>query len=257
MGGGLERNEVMGINFKEIFDAKFDSIKTLTSDEIKYESYGLDGLITGNLKKKAPCVLFYPDKDMFLGYNIWVKDAKNCDKRFPHSDVESEFEEFQKSKKVDIAHFTGSAYILEDDLKKKYLLFSAVAAKGRKDQLNHDTFLKNMLEDLVERYGISKIFGQFSFGGVETLGDFTKNDYSSKIVDLQNNDIFGAIRENTYLYSFAEKYKMTNSQYMRFRIRAISSSRASLERREDADKGISYLIDLDDLAEEVKEQNIE
>jgi hypothetical protein len=97
-------------------------------------------------------------------------------------------------------------------------------------------------EELMKRYGIEKMMGQFSDG-----------NYGWKMENILNKDIIGRIRENEQLVKFAKKYQMTNNQFMRFRIRATSS----VEGYKKEKKNLRYMVDLDTLAKEIINQDKE
>lgn len=248
------------INFKRIFDDKLESIKPLSTSDSEWEAHGLDEVGINSVKRKAPCIIFYSKRDIDLGYNIWLEDSRDCDRRYPHDDVIDSFKKFQKENKITIDYGNFSGFIIEDKEGKKYLLFLDNVAEYKKEDVI-DQESRRYLIDLSRDYGIEKIIGSFKYEIKETSENPTSGAFSYtvstgfKFENILDENILANIRENSYLKSFAEKYKMTNTQFMRFRIRAISGRKAY--EKEKVDEGVRYLINLDDLAKEVIAQDKE
>lgn len=177
-----------------------------------------------------------------------------------HDDVREELKKFLEASNLDpeISSYATSAYIIEDDEDKLYLFFNGAVAEYRKNDVKYgyEFGYKNIkkYEELMQRYGIEKMIGQFD--ETKTEGDTTT--FGWKMENILDKDIIGRIRENEYLVKFSKKYKMTNTQFMRFRVRAIEGKKAALGDKEAARKGVSFLdIDLDNLAKEVVAQSEE
>ena len=241
------------VNFKQIFDEKLQSIAPLSEQESEWESEGFQDLGIKKIKRKVPAVIFR--KSFKSKLQLWTTNPKNIKSRYPHDDIREELEKFLEANRLnpEIGSNASSAYIIQDNENKLYLFFDGITAEGRKRETEYGYDSVKKYEDLMQQYGIEKMMGQFS--ETKKKGNTTSDGW--KMENILDKDIIGRIRENEYLVKFAEKYQMTNNQFMRFRLRAIAGREAALKDKEGASKGISYLIDLDDLAKEVIAQDKE
>jgi hypothetical protein len=247
------------VNFKQLFDAKLESIAPLSEQDSEWESEGFQDLGIKKIKRKVPAVIirFSGDKKPL---QLWATDPKNTTSvNYIHDDVREELKKFLETSNLnpEISSNASSAYVIQDDEDKLYLFFDGVVAEGRKSDVEFgyefgSSHIKKY-EELMKRYGIEKMMGQFH--ETKTEGDTTS--YGWKMENILDKDIIGRIRENEYLVTFAQKYQMTNNQFMRFRLRAIAGREATLRDKEATKRGVSYLIDLDDLAKEIIAQDKE
>ena len=247
------------IDFQQIFESKLASIEPLTPQEAEWESRGLEDIGVNSVIRQAPCVILYPDpmkNDAEKNYDIWVEDAKNCSFDYPHEDVQETFKKFQKQQGGGIAKPGRSAYVIEDNQKRLYLLFGTKAAEFTKQDLDYADERK-LWEGLMLRYHFSKLIGQFPYQKRWVEDGVDHGEFGSNFVNIFDKDIVGRIRENSYLMHFADKYGMTNTQFMRFRLRAISARDVALSDKESAERGTGYLLDLDTLAKDVIAQDRE
>jgi hypothetical protein len=254
-----EREFKKKIDFRQVFRAKLESIAPLSEQESKWESPDFQSLGIKKIKRKIPAVIF---RKYFEGnMQLWITDHRNTTElNYIHDDVRVELRKFLEANNLnpEISLNASSAYIIQDDKDKLYLFFDGVVAEGRKDDVDfgYDCGIESLkkYEKLMKRYGIEKMMGQFNKIKIE--GNTTS--YGWKMENILDKDIIGRIRENEYLVSFAKKYKMTNSQFMRFRIRAIAGREAVLlTEKEIVKRGFRYLVNLDDLAKEVIVQDKE
>lgn len=248
----IEKNP---LDLKKAFEEKLGSIEPLSEREGWWESAGLHEFGIETIKRKAPCILFYDKKDINSGFNLWLEDAKECHPDYPHNDVEKKLRKFLEENKIQLNFMDFSSYFIEDNKEKRYLFFDAITAEWLKSNMKSSKPKINM-EKLMLNYNIDKIFGKFPHSQEDDYSQST----DSNIVNIIGKDAFGSIRENSYLISFAQKYNMTNSQFMRFRLRAIASREAMLhdEKAKNAiEKGATYSIDLDTLAQETVSENEE
>jgi len=235
------------LDFKQIFQEKLESITPLSDEDSEWEAVDFRNLGIKIIKRKAPAIIFSFPKNK---EQLWATDPKNIKSNYPHDKVRAELENFLKTNhyKPGIISYATSAYIMQDDKNKLYLFFDGPTAERKKEEADRGYYdgVKKY-DDLIQRYGIEKMIGQFP--EITTEGDTTT--YGYKMVPILDRDIIGKIRENDYLRSFAKKYGMSISQFMRFRIRAISAREAAIKDKEASEKGMQYLIDLDTLAKEV------
>lgn len=245
------------IDFRQIFNTKLESIAPLSEQDSEWESADFQDLGIKKVKRKIAAVIFGFSVNKL---QLWITDPKNTESNYIHDDVKVELGKFLETNnsKMKIG-LTGSAYIIQNGEGKLYLFFDGVVAEGRKNDVDfgYDYGIESLkkYEELMQRYGIEKMIGQFS--EVTTKGDTTT--YGYKMMNILNKDIIGRIRENEYLVGFAKKYGMTNNQFMRFRIRAIAGREATLtdKDKEITKRGFRYLVNLDDLAKEVIAQDKE
>lgn len=65
----------------------------------------------------------------------------------------------------------------------------------------------------MQKYNIKKIIGQFN---ERELPNGSKIFGYTGTQEILNLELVGKERENRFLHSFAQKYKMTNTQFLRF-----------------------------------------
>lgn len=259
MSESREREIKKKINFRKIFAEKIESIEPLSEQDSEWESAGFQDLGIKKIKRKIPAVIFRGFSGNKL--QLWATDPKNTTQvNYIHDDVREELEKFLEASNLDpeISSNATSAYIIQDDEDKLYLFFDGVVAEYRKEDVSfgYDYGVESLkkYEELMKRYGIEKMMGQFN----ETKTEGDTKTLGWKMENILDKDIIGRIRENEYLVKFAKKYGMNNTQFMRFRVRAIEGRKAALGDREAAEKGISYLdVDLDNLAKEIMAQSEE
>ena len=255
-----EREIKKKIDFRKIFAEKIESITPLSEQDSEWESADFQDLGIKKIKRKIPAVIV-----RFSGNNkklqLWITDPKDTTTaNYIHDDVREELGKFLEANKLnpEISKNATSAYVIQDEEGRLYLFFNGITAEGKKFDVemgyNYGLDYLKKHEELMQRYGIEKMIGQFD----ETITKGDTTSYGWKMENILDKDIIGRIRENEYLVKYAQKYKMTNIQFMRFRLRAIEGRKAALGNKEAAEKGISYLdVDLDNLAKEILAQSEE
>lgn len=255
-----EEKEVLGsVDFKKIFNDKLANIAPLSEQEDKGFEKIFKNFEIGKIKKKCPAVIFegFPENKM----QLWIADPKNIvNNNYSHYETRKELKNFLETNKLDptTTQLADLAYIIQDEKEKLFLFFDGQFAEAIKKSIErgkrYDYFFSiKKYEDLMRRYGIEKMIGQFTELTTTSNGAII-NSYKTE--NILNEDVLGEIRENEYLFSYAKKYNMTKNQFINFRIRAIAGREAALKDKEAAERGTSYLINLDDLAKEVIAQDV-
>ncbi len=249
---GAKKESSPEINYKEIFDQKLASIKGVSRGKGDVLS-GLEGLGI-KVVKLAPALIFSPKEFEWpkKEYQLWLEDFNDTGVMYPHAKAEDRLKQFLASKKVELPKETRmillSSYVIQDDQGSVYLIVDNLLGRVIRTDVS-DEESQTKWSDLVSRYALKQVITKIPEG--KSVIDLYSSRYGSKPETLISLDLVGQIRENMYLLSFGEKYKMTNSQFMRFRLRAITSREAALNDKDAALNGVSYLINLDDLAKEV------
>ena len=245
-------------DFKKIFVERLNNIQP--SD---YSSWsflkGLEEVGITKVDKMGFAVVFVTAKENGedSDLQIWMKDEQQANKEYPHIDVLQELENYLEEHKIKSPRIflRNKGMVLQANDGSLYLLVGGGAAEGMAINVGQsaaDDFSREQIagyERMMAQYSIKEIVAK-GFANLEEK----YTTYGTRNIKILNKDILGEITENRYLLSFAEKYGMTNNQFMRFRIRAITSRKAALTDKEAAEKGVKYLIDLDQLAQEIISQ---
>ena len=236
------------IDFSAIFNEKLESITPLSEQESKRESGKFQSIGIKKIIRKCPAIIFvnfFGDKKQ-----LWITDSLKTDNDHPHTKVKKELKDFLEINKLNQENklrVLSSAYVVQDDENKLYLFFDGFPTETIERDINEYGFnYIKKYEELMQSYGIKKMIGLLP----ETTN---KGDYANgrNVENILDKDIIGKMREDESLVSYAKKYKMTNNQFMRFRIRAIAIREAVLKNKGTIDGGKKYLINLDDLAQEI------
>lgn len=249
-------------DFKKIFLITLASVAPISKDRRQYKEIGLEALGIREVVKEIPAMIFFvPDSGQhdYEGeghYEMWaVNPAEIKDKFEPHYEVteklakllDTEMHPFERELKYNL--FGGK--IIVDDNDKLYLLIDEIRAEELESKMK--TNEKRIL-DLLVRYKINKVVGKFwrtrKIGNDESSG----NEYEM-VVD---EDIIGKRRENTYLLKLARENGLSNSQFMRFRARAISAKEANekiAKQNARRKKKVGYIpVDYDKIIKEILEE---
>jgi hypothetical protein len=236
----LEQKETEPIDFLSVFNAKLEAISPSTEWKNDWEKNGLEKIGIAPLIKKIPCDIFYNregEADVSVD-ELWIEDPKNCGSRYPHAAVHESLQQFLEEKgRSDTLPATASGYLLVDENNKKYLfLDKAETAEYYIRQIKSKERQRERWEKMVKKYGLEKIFGNLS----EEIWDEKTGRYFETVLEPS---LVEKTREENYLSGFAEKYQMTNNQFIRFHAQAM----AALE----AFKKYENSVDLDALAKEI------
>lgn len=136
----------------------------------------------------------------------------------PHSELEQEAELYSLRSHHKSGQPFVSGEVVQDDTNRLYLLINAnygallkkTVTKDLEGGYKHST-LENWLV-LMEKYSIGTLIGDGYIGSMASTVERTKEPKT--IISL---DLLGELRKDYYLLDFAQRYKMTYTQYCRFR----------------------------------------
>jgi len=249
---GRKQEGKKAIDYLKVFTERLSAAQPFSDEDAEYFSGGLRDIGVTKLKKDMPTLIITKRDGFEQDFDLFVKDRKEIDnKSFPHSEVEADLANFLGISRDDpkFPKFPISAYILEDEKGVRYLSVDKIPTTGIGFLLNDEDSRVRFLS-LLKRYGISKVIGLFE----KKLSD--PEDSNVSYITHQNEvmaeidfDFVGQKREDLMFINIALKYKMTNSQFMRFRILA-KSDIDSFKKGEFQGTG-RKLRNLDDLAKEV------
>ena len=147
-------------------------------------------------------------------YQLWVAQ-KQHDRmaEWVHDDLKDECKLLFPGYGLECTPFYIPCYMVEDDTGDYHLMIESERwSTVLTSELRSDS--RSVWMDLASRYSISTIFGQFA----EEWGEGKPTIYVPRTRLIMGSDILGRIRERNFLLSIAAKYRMTNFQYLRFRI---------------------------------------
>ncbi|MDO8638314.1 MAG: hypothetical protein Q7R43_01970 [Candidatus Daviesbacteria bacterium] len=238
-------------DFREIFYQKLDLVTPFSKEEGGYEAnfYDLDQIGVFCMKRKAPVLMFclgeYGKTDRrlmkkygkhiepidFNNWDIWLKDPKSIENhRYPHWEVEEDLIDFLREHHL-LRALQRSAFIIQDDRDKLFLWADGVMANS----FDSETKTKNYFFhkgwiNLFQNYGLEKFLGRVDKTSttVSVEGyELTRYDFETVVFfDSEKIDLISKEREERYCFYTALDYKMTNSQYLRFRCLVDSAKEA-------------------------------
>lgn len=213
-----EQESNRNIDFKQIFLQRLSKIEPFSEEEGKDEAYFFAQAGIEQVKKRAVALVF-PSKNEGIDYfdrplDLWIEDYKDIgDKDYPHYQAVEKLERFLLDNEYN--EYIGglnmrSAYVIQDVKNRIFLLFDEGPAEIPKGDLEFE--YGERWVKLIEKYNLENILGDYS-------DDF--------MVTPIGGDIVGKIREDNFLRNFAEKYQMTNFQFMRFRTFILSAKKSN------------------------------
>lgn len=234
----MERLEREQRHFKELFLKRLQDIEPFSKEDGENEAYSLRPLGISTIRLQAPVVIFALAKSPeYLDdgpYQLWIEDIKRVsDKSYPHYELEAQLESYLDDNKILKSNprpSRGSAYVIESDQGQLYLTVSSIIASSLSCRLQCEVeqYVEGQKQfakfvPLIGEYGLTNIIGTFSLD----IKDGNLTLFTSYQKFLLEADLIGKIRENNYIYSFAEKYQMTYFQFLRFRSLVLACKESS------------------------------
>ncbi|HEY4493831.1 MAG TPA: hypothetical protein VJB95_00120 [Candidatus Paceibacterota bacterium] len=253
-GGGVEN--IAQIDFKKIFLEKLETIEPVPDEYREDQASGFESLGIKRLKREVPALVFLLPTENTGEFRLWITDPKNVRSKFmPHEDVEQELANFLEisTSSSKFPRYPTGGFLLQDESGLLCLILDKIRSE-RVDRIMDETrWWENEripFLDMLQSYGISRVAGTFSKETRIETPEGGATEYSTDNRILIDKDIIGERREDLALLEVAKKYKMTNTQFMRFRILAKSSS-DSFKRGEFKGLPNMRLRDVEEIAKEV------
>lgn len=162
---------------------------------------GLEDIGIKGVKKLLPAISVYADESNFADMHreLWVSPTTNIE--HPHDSQFDSLHDFINASASPLEPPIAklSCYVLRDTEDNLYLII------GREDVYEFAEEDIGEFEDMAQRYGIKKIVGNFGLRG----------SLPKVLLSVENN-LVDDMREELYLLEYAKKWRMTNSQYLRF-----------------------------------------
>lgn len=206
-------------DFRKIFSERLAEIEPLKDEEaINLASWYADTGIKG-IRKEVPAIIFRSGKDERSPLdNIWIENSNVTEKErvsFVHNRISKDLADFLE---IDGRPDVLSGYMVEDMEGQLHLIVDLqIGSIIRNNQELEDEDYKSIL-DVMRVYGITDIIEKAS----KRQERMTKRgvvDYQDRITEaLVDQSLIDKRREDLFLINLAQKYSMTNSQYMRLKI---------------------------------------
>ena len=151
------------------------------------------------VQKFLPAITFYfPDDAFPLKRELWVGSPKDIE--HPHDALFDELRFFIDTSETPYEPPMAqlSCYILQDGSGGAHLII------GREDVYEFAEEDLEAFQDMAQKYGLKKIIANFRKGVLPTT-----------LLSVDDN-LVEEMREEIYLLEYAKKWKMTNTQYLRF-----------------------------------------
>ncbi len=151
------------------------------------------------VKKFLPAVTFdFPEGEFPPKRELWVGSPKNIE--HPHDALFDEARFFIDSSETPYEPPMAklSCYVLQGGEGSTYLII------GREDVYEFAKEDIETFQDMVRRYGFKKIVGNFGRSGLPKT-----------LLSVEGN-LVEEMREELYLLEYSKKWRMTNTQYLRF-----------------------------------------
>jgi len=222
---GSEKGEVpCKVDFPKVFRQRINDLPLLSEFESDARSYEIQGIGTAKIIKRGYALVL--TRDEFVDptiMDVWVQDPQvnMVGVTFPHREVNTELRNYLEAQGHRQIYFDNSALIYADADNKLYL--AVTSPENKRAQADADEHFALGWVRIMDRYGIDKIIGNIP----ETI--FIKDSQTTTSVtrSIISDDLIGRTRVNDALRRVGEKYSMTNSQFMRFRILANTAFDAS------------------------------
>lgn len=205
-------------------------------------------------------VFFLKEEDLewtdFDNQDLWIEDPSTChSSRYPHEYLRYRLKNFVETNGREVA-CDSPVYVLQDISDWLYLWLDAVPTRTFKTDLK-DEFSRSSWIHLFDRYGLKMIIGNFSYQPLSTSLEITRHRSGVVLSDEQVKDLIGKERTNNFIYSFAQRYQMSNYQYLRFRLLALGLEEARLNSAKlnnvEIYEQLAFSLPYDQLAQEIIE----
>lgn len=191
--------------FLSLFHQKINAVTP--NPESTWRSNGMDYIGVGidQVKRNMPAVLFttlsQPRK-----FNIWVEDPRKIiNARWPHAETTIALREHLDQQQARL-HTQLPSFVIQDGQDNLYLVVDEIVGDIVRDHAVSE-LLRGNWSAIIDTYNIKQVI-------TVARNDDPTMTYSEVVLD---SDLFGRLREDSYLLGFARRYGMNNFQYMRFR----------------------------------------
>lgn len=215
-------------DFERVFLKRLGEIKPLEREKSEYWSSFFGFKNFKPIKKEIPALLLYSrNQSDKQSCDLWITDPSEIKLiHHPHAQVTADLAEFLKTDTENLFKkfltYPISARILQDENNTLYLLVDEGWSDFFTTKISR-SLQENSLLDFLDRYKIKKIIGVHSADNL-----YLSENIAKTIID---EDLIGQRREDLLLYDFAKRYNMTNTQYMRFRVRVKSATNVMTDDR--------------------------
>lgn len=212
------------LDFSQIFMDKLKTIKPREFLSYFFMTRNLEKVGITKVQRVAPAVIFFTGSS--INIELWIEDFDDCDREYIHKDATKKLNLFLKDNNLGSAQKATVAFVIQDEQGGLHLAVDSLQGQNLQLELDEEDVKK--YPELMRRYGIRQIIGKFEEDGTPGMSRWGPNPV--KLLEAEPQlDLIGDKREEIRLLGIAQKYKMTNTQYMRFRILAKSASDSFLK----------------------------
>ncbi|MEK9165619.1 MAG: hypothetical protein AAB525_02055 [Patescibacteria group bacterium] len=206
-----EQKEKIIVDFRQRFWEKLASILPplfRKEEACHFKNFGIEEIV-----KKCPSVIFMLDQRE-APYEIWIENQKEVSFAYPHNDIYKKLAEFKSKNDLPTCNVQADSYIIQDKRGKVCLFFdhkeTPFVNLKMKDKNGEAIIAK--WADLMERYSIEKMVGNFSDIDFSEIG---AEDNQAQLILDRDDKMIEKIRLDNLIFSLAQQYKLTNSQYLK------------------------------------------
>jgi len=217
----IDRGEQPKPNFVGLFNQRLAAIPPLPSHD-QYEipllrDYALPD--TKRVVKALPAIVFITGKTNPIyhaeaDFDIWIEDPSELDRSYyPHGQLTESMKSYVRQHSRLHPARVSSAELFERENNERILVLDI--KDGRQSKENMDEFEDEKLQwaAMARRYHITNIYGDFPQYGTKY----------GEVARVLTADVVGKIREDEFLRGYAQRNTMTNTEWMRFRTRALTA----------------------------------
>lgn len=249
-----ESQDISKYDFKHIFTERINTIDPIPEAEREDAAYGLEALSVTKIKKEIPALAFRMPVNIKAfedtsPVDLWVVDPKQIRRLDqPHEEVLKDLAGFLNileddiDSKIGIWRIGGTLLQGEDD--KLYLLLDEIKGDFVQNIMKSDQAGARFL-DFLREYNINRVAVRVYETWQKKEADSISYGSTASSKIIIGEDLMGKRREHLFYINFARKYNMTNSQYLRLRLRTRSAFEAGAP------------IKWDDVAREIIEEDKE
>ncbi|HUD45157.1 MAG TPA: hypothetical protein VMR41_06440 [Patescibacteria group bacterium] len=222
----IDQDDLGNPNFVQVFSERMAEIPHFPEEFQR--SAALVRVIpdTERVVRRVPTIVFISDTSNWLSlddldYHLWVEDPKSLDSaHYPHDQMEDRLRAYGSKWKLYCSSL-ASADLFENEKGERRLILDTKTGFQNQENIDRSEKIRQQWGLLARRYKLAGIYGDYY--------DYRTGEKTT----IVGSDIVGQIREDEFLRGYAQRYGMTNFEWMRFRTRAFTAKEGQVSVKYD------------------------
>lgn len=175
------------------------------------------------IRKRVPAVVFVASKSEFIYHDtaivgLWVEPTDTLETgTYPHWQLEERMNLFVRPLGVHFAKVSSASVFIDGDNQKHLVLDTVGTARAKEEKRDRQADSEEFWVGLAREYNLASV-----------LGDSGMRNWKGEQARFADSDLLGRLREEDSIFSFAKEKGMTNTQWLRFRMRFLSAKEAGI-----------------------------